>query len=76
MTLLAELGCTPGTVDEDVQTRPATPEEAEALKLPDSSHWVLVLTRTISTPDGRPYEVSVMVSPGRVGRLHYSMKVD
>jgi DNA-binding GntR family transcriptional regulator len=76
VTLLAELGYTPGAVDEDIQTRPPTQEEAKALELSDNSEWVLTLTRTITTPDGRPYEVSVMVSPGRIGRLHYSMKVD
>jgi DNA-binding GntR family transcriptional regulator len=76
VSLLAELGYTPGTVNEEVQTRPPTKEEAEALQLADNREWVLTLTRTISTPDGRPYEVSVMVSPGRIGRLHYSMKVD
>jgi GntR family transcriptional regulator len=76
VSLLAELGYAPGTVDEDVQTRPPTMEEAETLQLADNREWVLALTRTISTPDGHPYEVSVMVSPGRIGRLHYSMKVD
>lgn len=76
VTLLTELGYEPGTVTEDIQTRPPTKEEAEALQLTDNSEWVLALTRTITTPDGRPYEVSVMVSPGRIGRLHYSMEVD
>jgi DNA-binding GntR family transcriptional regulator len=76
VTLLADLGYTAGTIDEDVQTRPPTKEEAKALRLSDNSEWVLTLTRTITTPDGRPYEVSVMVSPGRIGRHHYSMKVD
>jgi DNA-binding GntR family transcriptional regulator len=76
VSLLAELGYSPGSVTEDVYTRPPTKEEAEALQLTDNSEWVLTLTRTISTPDGHPYEVSVMVSPGRIGRLHYSMKVD
>ncbi|WPO74003.1 UTRA domain-containing protein [Streptomyces sp. KN37] len=75
VTLLAELGYRPGTVNEDVQTRPPTREEAEALQLEDSSEWVLTLTRTITTSDGQPYEVSVMVNPGRIGRLHYSMEV-
>lgn len=76
VTLLAELGYSAGKVDEDVQTRPPTRHEAEALQLADNQEWVLVLTRTIATPDGEPYEVSVMVSPGRIGRLHYSMEVD
>ena len=76
VSLLADLGYEPGAVAEDVQTRPPTREEAEALQLTDNADWALTLTRTITTPDGRPYEVSVMVSPGRIGRLHYSMKVD
>lgn len=76
VSLLAELGFRPGTVSEDVQTRPPTQEEAELLELADTSEWVLTLTRTIAAPDGQPYEVSVMVSPGRIGRLHYSMEVD
>ncbi|MFJ9101334.1 UTRA domain-containing protein [Streptomyces sp. NPDC102405] len=76
VTLLAELGYQPGTVSEVVQTRPPTKEEAEALQLTANTEWVLALTRTIASLDGRPYEVSVMVSPGRIGRLHYSMKVD
>ncbi|MEE6264914.1 MULTISPECIES: UTRA domain-containing protein [Streptomyces] len=76
VTLLAELGYRPGTVTEEVSTRPATEREVEVLQLTDDNEWVLTLTRTISTPDGFPYEVSVMVNPGRVGRLHYSMKVD
>jgi DNA-binding GntR family transcriptional regulator len=76
VSLLAELGHRPGEVTEEIQTRRPTNEEAEALHLPDDSEWVLTLTRTISTAGGRPYEVSVMVSPGRIGRLHYSMKVD
>jgi GntR family transcriptional regulator len=76
VSLLAKMGYRPGSVAEDVRTRPPTPEEAEALQLTDNCEWMLVLTRTISTPDGRPYEVSVEVSPGRIGRLHYSMKVD
>lgn len=76
VSLLAELGYQPGEVTEEVRTRPPTKEETEALRLTDNSEWVLALTRIISTPDGHPYEVSVMISPGRIGRLHYSMKVD
>ncbi|WP_438489540.1 UTRA domain-containing protein [Streptomyces sp. S186] len=76
VTLLADLGYRPGTVTEVVQTRPAMEAEADVLQLADAGEWVLTLTRTITTPGGEPYEVSVMVNPGRVGRLHYSMKVD
>ncbi|MFD4547242.1 UTRA domain-containing protein [Streptomyces sp. NPDC058466] len=75
VSLLAELGYTPGRVDEDVSTRPPTREEIQTLGLA-AEEWILSMTRTITAPDGRPYEVSVMVSPGRIGRLHYSMKVD
>ncbi|MEU1434012.1 UTRA domain-containing protein [Streptomyces sp. NPDC005786] len=75
-TFLAGLGYEPGTVTEDIRTRPPRREEAEILQLTDNREWVLTLTRAVSTPGGHPYEVSVMVSPGRVGRLHYSMKVD
>lgn len=76
VTLLATLGYKPGAVTEDIQTRPPTREEAAALQLADNSEWVLTLTRTLTTPTGYPYEVSVMVSPGRIGRLHYAMEVD
>lgn len=76
VSLLAELGYQPGRITEVIQTRPPTKEETEALQLTDTSEWVLTLTRTINATDGHPYEVSVMVSPGRIGRLHYSMKVD
>lgn len=75
VSLLAELGYTPGRVDEDVAARPPAGRESEALALP-AGEWVLCMIRTIAAPEGNPYEVSVMVSPGRIGRLHYSMKVD
>lgn len=75
VSLLADLGYTPGRVDEDVAARPPTGWESEALAL-TAGEWVLSMIRTIAAPEGRPYEVSVMVSPGRIGRLHYSMKVD
>lgn len=76
VSLLASLGYEPGAVTEEVGTRPPTKEEAQTLRLTNNREWVLTLTRAITTPDGLPYEVSVMVSPGRIGRLHYSMKVD
>ena len=75
VTLLAGLGHRPSSVDEVVHTRPPTDEERRTLQLADTE-WVLVLTRTITGEDGRPYEAAVNVSPGRVGRLNYSMKVD
>ncbi|WP_199546380.1 GntR family transcriptional regulator [Streptomyces sp. N35] len=76
VSLLADLGYAPGSIEESIQTRPPTASEGKELQLADAGEWVLVLTRTITTNHGAPYEVSVMVSPGRVGRLHYSMKVD
>ncbi len=74
VTFLAECGYTPTSVEEQVYTRPATAEERDVLHL-EPSEWVLVLVRSISGDDGRPYEAAVNVSPGRVGRLNYSMKV-
>ncbi|MFI7329324.1 UTRA domain-containing protein [Streptomyces rubiginosohelvolus] len=74
VSLLASLGYTPGSIDEEIATRPPTGSEAEALGL-TAGEWVLILTRIIRAATGEPYEVSVMVSPGRIGRLHYSMKV-
>lgn len=75
VSLLASLGHTPGSVEEEIATRPPTDSEAQTLGLA-AGEWVLTLTRTIRAATGEPYEVSVMVSPGRIGRLHYSMKVD
>ncbi len=75
VSLLASLGYKPESVEEYVTTRPPTREEAEALQLADNREWILCLTRIIAA-DGHPYEVSVMVSPGRIARLNYSMKVD
>lgn len=76
VSLLANLGYRPASVDEQIQTRPPTDEEIHALALDDTHEWVLTLTRIITGNDGRPYEASVMVNPGRIGRLTYSMKVD
>lgn len=75
VTLLAELGYRASAVDEEIRTRPPTEEERRALQLAESE-WVLVLTRTIRGEDGQPYEAAINVSPGSVGRLNYSMKVD
>jgi DNA-binding GntR family transcriptional regulator len=74
-TLLAELGCKPAAVMENVRTRPATPEEREALAMEDSGEWVLTLRRTVTNASNRPYEVFISVAPGHVGQLNYSMKV-
>lgn len=74
VSLLAEMGYEAGSVSEQVWTRPPSREEAAALGTREHE-WVLVLERTISDANGSPYEVSVMVSPGRAVRLNYSMKV-
>lgn len=73
VSLLASMGYEPESTQEYVTTRPPTREEAMALQLADNREWVLCLTRIIAS-GGIPYEVSVMISPGRIGRLHYSMK--
>ncbi len=74
-TLLANLGYEPASVTENVRTRPATPEELEALAMADATEWVLTLCRTITDGSNHPYEVFVSVTPGRFGQLNYSMKV-
>lgn len=76
VSLLASLGRTPASVDERISARPPTPEEQQTLELTDEHEWVLTLTRVIHSSDGRPYEASIMIMPGRIGRLNYSMKVD
>lgn len=73
-TLLAELGFTPDAVTEDLELRPATPEEAEVLHM-ESGVSVLTLMRTCRAADGEPYEVSLMVMRGP-RRLRYEMKAD
>lgn len=73
-TLLANLGYEPASVTENVRTRPATPEELEALAMADPSEWVLTLRRTVTDGSNHPYEVFVSVAPGRFGQLNYSMK--
>lgn len=76
VSFLATLGCIPASVDERIAARPATEAERQALEMSDEHEWVLTLTRVITSGDGRPYEASVMVMPGRTGRLNYTMKVD
>ncbi|MCX5365908.1 UTRA domain-containing protein [Streptomyces sp. NBC_00124] len=73
-TLLAALGYEPASVAENVHTRPATPQELEALEMADPSEWILALRRTVTDDSSRPYEVFVSVAPGRIGQLNYSMK--
>lgn len=72
---LAAQGYRPATVDEEIDTRLPTADEKQLLPSGDGD-WVLVLTRRIADSSANPYEVSVMVTPGRSRRLHYSMKVD
>jgi GntR family transcriptional regulator len=75
VTLLADLGWEPAEVAEVVTTRPPTQGEREALAI-GTDEWVLVLTRVITNDAGRPYEATVMVAPGSIRQLNYSMKVD
>lgn len=75
VSLLAQMGYSPAAVSEEVSTRPPSDEEREALRL-GGDDWVLVLVRTVTGGDGCSYEASVMVTPGRSRRLHYSMRVD
>jgi DNA-binding GntR family transcriptional regulator len=73
VSVLAGLGYSPASVEEYVSTRPPTDAEKGLLNA-GSNEWVLALTRVIRDSK-RPYEVSVMVMPGRSARLNYSMKV-
>ncbi|WBB78161.1 UTRA domain-containing protein [Micromonospora sp. WMMD882] len=74
VTLLAELGYRPGRTVEDVYARAPTAEEREALAL-GGHRWVLGLTRLITTEDGTPVEVSVMIMVADGRRLRYETKI-
>jgi GntR family transcriptional regulator len=75
-TLLAELGHQLHHVVEDISVRFASTEDSELLALREPSP-VLVLTRTSSSRDGQPVEVSVMTMlPGRHLRYQLTIEVD
>ncbi|MGV9596082.1 GntR family transcriptional regulator [Streptosporangium sandarakinum] len=73
-TLLAELGYSPAEAYEELIVRPATVEEAEALRLSEGT-LVIVLVRTVLAADGTPFETSVMTMRPEGRRFTYRIKV-
>lgn len=72
-TALARLGYVTRRVVEDIEQRPATEDEAEALSLPPGAA-VLTLLRTSIAEDGAPFEASLMVMKAP-RRLRYELEV-
>ncbi len=73
VTLLAELGHAPHTVQEDVTARMPTVDERAALNIGEEP--VLVLVRRTLTVGGLPVEVSVATMPARGRHLTYQTTV-
>jgi hypothetical protein len=61
-------------VREDVTARPPNVGE-RALFATDQLHPVLVLTRSIRTADGFPFQVAVLTTPAHVRRYRYELKI-
>lgn len=74
VTLLAELGCAPHTVQEDVTARMPSAEESVALAIGEHEP-VLVLVRRTLTDGGLPVEVSVATMPARGRHFTYQTTV-
>lgn len=74
VTALADLGWVASQVDEDVVARMPTEAERAALAM-DEDVPVLVLSRTIRSKSGDPFEVTTMVMPADRRRLQYSMNL-
>jgi GntR family transcriptional regulator len=72
--LLADLGYPPVEWVDQLSVRLATTEELELLELPDDVP-VLRTLRTVSTSDGSPIEVSVLVKGGHRYELSYRQQV-
>ncbi|WP_370153271.1 GntR family transcriptional regulator [Streptacidiphilus sp. EB129] len=70
---LAKLGHLTGRVIENIESRPPTSEEQQALEL-DAGEWVLTLFRTSFNQDGRPMEAAVMTVPARHYHLSYELQ--
>ncbi len=73
--VLHELGIDTPRIVEEIEARPATEAEREALKLPENV-WVLVMYRTCRTADDQPVQVDVMVASALHQRLRYEMRTD
>jgi GntR family transcriptional regulator len=73
-TALAQLGYKIRRAVEDVEQRPASEREAEALKIATGAP-VLTLTRTSFSARGEPVEASLMVMKAP-RRLRYELEID
>jgi DNA-binding GntR family transcriptional regulator len=74
VTLLAELGHVATRIIEDITARPASESEQQQLQLADHEP-VIVIERLSLNESGRPIQADVMVTPARLRRLRYEMKV-
>lgn len=72
--MLAELGYVADEVVEDLSVKPATPDEAHELALPENAP-VMQLVRVSFTADGTPYEISVMTMRPEGRHFRYRLKV-
>lgn len=73
-TLLAELGQVSDEVIEDLTVRPASPHEAQALKMSEES-LVITLLRVVFNTDGMPFEASVMTMIPEGRHFRYRLKM-
>lgn len=71
-TLLAELGFPPQNAVDRVSTRIPTPQEVRLLELPEDVP-VLRTFRVVTTAEGLPIEVSVLVKAGNLYELQYEL---
>lgn len=74
VAVLAELGCRPYHVQEDVEARMPSAAERDLLRLGDIQ-LVLTLFRISSTEDGTPVEVTTMTMRAEGRRLRYQLSV-
>lgn len=72
---LADLGFTQRSIRESIEVRFPTPEEAEALNIPDDRQ-VYELVHRASTAEGRVVEVAVHVMPANIWRFSYTWELD
>lgn len=74
VTLLAQLGHSPGRIHEDVTARMPSQNERDALHL-SSQDPVLILRRVTTNTEGAPIQVDLMTMPARGRHLNYEMQV-
>lgn len=72
---LADMGHAQRSITESIEARLPTPEEAEALNIPDDRQ-VYELVHHASTAEGRVVEVAVHVMPANIWRFSYTWDLD